>query len=107
MINLGFVVRTNMLDAYKLFRDKVGENNVHEFKNEDNIPSALFETRHDGIQDLTVLAVRFNKKGRFDFKVAFECDIDGEEEIEWIDEIAFIPYTVNNVYEALDEDLNR
>lgn len=107
MINLGEVVRTNMLEAYKLFRDKVGENNVHKFENEDNIPSVLFETRHDGIKDLAVLAVRFNKNGRFDFKVSFGSDIDGEEETEWIDEIEFLPYTTNNVYQALDEDLNR
>ena len=108
MLNLGEVVRTNMLEAYKLFRDKVGENNVHKFENEDNIPSVLCDTRHDGIEDLAVLAVRFNKNGRFDFKVAFASDFDGEEEeTEWIDEIEFLPYTTNNVYEALDEDLNR
>ena len=108
MINLGEVVRTNMLEAYKLFRDKVGENNVHKFENVDNIPSVLFDTSYDGIKDLVVLAVRFNKDGRFDFEVAFASDFDGEEEeTEWIDEIVFLPYTANNVYEALDEDLNR
>lgn len=107
MINLGEVVRTNMLEAYKLFRDKVGEDNVHKFENEYNIPSVLFETRHEGIEDLAVLAVRFNENGRFDFEVAFDSEFDGEEETEWIDEIEFLPYTANNVYEALDEDLNR
>ena len=108
MINLGEVVRTNMLEAYKLFRDKVGEDNVHKFENEYNVPSVLCDTRYDGIKDLIVLAVRFNKDGRFDFEVAFASDFDGEEEeTEWIDETAFLPYTTNNVYEALDEDLNK
>ena len=105
MYCIGEMVRDNMLEAQALFKKKVGEDKEYAFKNEDNTPFVLIETRSYGIVDVAVEKVRMNRKGRFDFLVTFPS-YDGDEDTqEWVDEINCSAYTPNEVYEVLHKEI--